>query len=71
MQEKANALLMSEETMTFYMYNLKIKPDDEIIRFAISYLMKILNILLKFNQAYYKDMSKLIKKTISNLLSNS
>ena len=36
---------MSEETMTFYMYNLKIKPDDEIIRFAISYLMKILKII--------------------------
>lgn len=57
LEARSNALLMSEDTMNFYQYNLDIKPTDTS-HFAVSYLMKILNILLKWNKDVYKEISK-------------
>lgn len=61
LQARANALLMSEETMNFYQYNRKIKPT-EVSHFAISYMLTLLNILLKYNKDVYQELSKTIKK---------
>lgn len=47
LEERANSLLMSEETMSFYQYNLGILPEEGI-KFALVYLLKILNVLLKY-----------------------
>ena len=49
LQERADGLLFSEETMNFYQYNLRIKPKQ--LKLGISYLMKVMNILLNYNQA--------------------
>ena len=62
LEERSNALLMSEETMNFYNQNLQIIPETGI-KYAMAYLMKMLSILLKYNQMYFKEMQKLIKKT--------
>ena len=56
-------MLFSEETMNFYQYNLRIKPKQ--LKLAISYLMKLMNILLNYNQAQYNDLAKLIYRTAS------
>jgi len=63
LEHRANALLFDEDTSTFYQNNLGIYPKDGI-KFALSYVMTILNVLLKTkeNQPMYKDMSKAIKK---------
>ena len=37
------------------------------MKYAMSYLMKIMNVLLKYNQEIYKEMSKLIRKTAKRL----
>ena len=63
LEERCNALLMSEETMNYYQYNYQNPPIiPKGINLAISYLMKILQELLNFNQDQYSEMSKLIKK---------
>ena len=49
--------------MNFYQYNLRIKPKQ--LKLAISYLMKLMNILLNYNQAQYNDLAKLIYRTAS------
>jgi hypothetical protein len=61
LEARSNALLMSEDTMNFYQYNLEVKPNDTS-HLAMSYLMKILNILLKWNKDVYKETSKQLKK---------
>lgn len=48
--------------MNFYNQNLQIIPENGI-KYAMAYLMKMLSILLKYNQMYFKEMQKLIKKT--------
>ncbi len=57
-EERANALLMDEETINFYHYNLNTQPSG--IGYAVSYLMKILAILSKYNPEL-KDLSKQVK----------
>ena len=43
LEERCNALLMSEETMNYYQYNYQNPPIiPKGINLAISYLMKIL-----------------------------
>jgi hypothetical protein len=61
---------MSEDTMNFYQYNLDIKPGDTS-HYAVSYLMKILNILLKWNKDVYKEISKQLKKAASKFLGDN
>ena len=53
---------MSEETMNFYQYNLEIWPEKGIV-FAMAYVLKILNILLKHSPSTYVEMHKFITKT--------
>ena len=48
--------------MNFYQYNLGIWPTN-LLSYAISYLMKIMNVLLQYNSASYNDLAKLIVKT--------
>mmetsp|Transcript_24004 Transcript_24004/g.36882 ORF Transcript_24004/g.36882 Transcript_24004/m.36882 type:complete len:350 (+) Transcript_24004:398-1447(+) len=67
LEDRANALLMSEDTMNFYQYNLQIMPSGAL-RYVVSYLMRILNILLKYNSTVYKEMSKLVRKTALKLV---
>jgi hypothetical protein len=67
LESRANALLMSEDTMNFYQYNLDIKPY-ETSHIAMAYLMKILNILLKWNKDVYKELSKQLKKAANKFL---
>ena len=56
-EARVNALLMIEDSMNFYQYNIDIKPG-EVTHFAMSYLVKILNTLLKHNKDLYKEISK-------------
>ena len=37
------------------------------MKYALSYLMHIMNILLKYHQDIYREMSKLIRKTSKRL----
>lgn len=53
--------------MNFYQYNLLIRPQNlsknvNMLSYAISYLMKILNILLNYNKNKYNVMAKLVHK---------
>lgn len=65
LQATADALLMSEETMNFYQYNRKIRPE-EVSHFAISYMLTLLNVLLKYNKDVYVELSKTIKKAATD-----
>ena len=47
-EERSNALLMDESTMKFYQNNLDICPDG--IKYSVSYLMQLLNTLLRSNK---------------------
>ena len=47
LEERANSLLMSEETMSYYQHNLGIVPEDGI-KYALAYLLKLLNTLFKY-----------------------
>ena len=63
---RANALLMDETTMNFYQQNLRVTPDD-ISHYGISYLLTILNIVLKHNGTEkYQAISKTVKKAIKD-----
>jgi hypothetical protein len=46
LEERAAALLLDEESMTFFKDELKIFPRKNLL-YAISYFMKLLGILLK------------------------
>ena len=70
LEERANALLFSEDTVNFYQYNVSVKPSDGI-NFALAYLLRILTILLNYNQNFYKDLSKAMNKTIHKVYSVS
>jgi len=52
--EKSNSLLMDEDTMNFYHYNLNIAPTG--IEYAVHYMTSILNILGKQNGEICKDL---------------
>jgi|APSaa5957512535_1039671.scaffolds.fasta_scaffold180445_1 hypothetical protein len=60
---------MDEETCNFYQYNLNIFPRDHV-QFAITYIMKLLGILLNKSQKtgnynlYYKDILKGMKRQL-------
>lgn len=62
LEEKANSLLMDEETMNFYQYNLGIYPQEGI-KFALAYLLKLLKILLKYSTKVFIEMHRLVGKT--------
>ena len=62
LEERAEALLFSEETMNFYQYNLNIVPSKHIAN-AVVYLMKLMNTLLQSESSNYEDLSRLIFKT--------
>jgi len=51
-QKRANALLFSEDTLSFYQYNLQIFPQQFLI-YAVSYLMRIMSTLLNYNAQHY------------------
>lgn len=65
-QSRANGLIFTEDTMNFYQYNLDIKPD--YIRYAVSYLMKLMSILLGHNPGSYNDLARLIYRTATKVL---
>ena len=58
---------MIEDSMNFYQYNIDIKPG-EVTHFAMSYLVKILNTLLKHNKDLYKEISKQLKRATTRFL---
>ena len=47
-EKKANGLLFNEETLNFFQYSLQVFPRD-FVKFAISYLMKLMSTLLQYN----------------------
>lgn len=66
LEERASALLMDEDTMNFYQHELKIFPRKNVL-YAVSYIMKLLGILLKQKEnkeLYYKDVLKAMKKQL-------
>lgn len=58
--EKANALLMDEETMNFNHFNLNVLPDPGIL-YAFNYLESLLSILGKYNSEYCKDLKRQLR----------
>ena len=66
MEARVEGLLMDEEAWNFYQYNLGMYPAEGVV-YALSYLMKLANILLKEKvnkEKYYADLLKCLKKTI-------
>ena len=63
--------MFDEDTLDFYQYNLAI-VSKETVEFALSYIMKILNIVLKQkeNQEHHKELSTALKKVIDRLKLN-
>ena len=55
--------------MNFYQYNRKIKPS-EVSHYAISYMLCILNTLLKYNKDNVNEFSKTIKKATAEYCSD-
>ena len=62
LENRANALLFSEDTLNFYQYNLQVFPTD-FLKYAISYLMRIMSTLLNYSAQHYQELSRLIIKT--------
>ncbi|CDW74435.1 arm repeat protein [Stylonychia lemnae] len=58
-EERSNALLMDEDTMNFYHYNLNIQPIG--ITYAVNYLRSILSILSRYNGEYPKELNRQLK----------
>ncbi len=58
-EEKSNALLMDEDTMNFYHYNLNIQPQG--IVYAVNYIRSILTILSRYNGEFPKDLIRQLK----------
>ena len=56
-EEKANALLMDEETVDFNHYNLNIMPNTAIVM-AVNYIECILNIFGKYKNDVCKDLKR-------------
>ena len=62
---------MDEDTLNFFQYNLNIFPK-EAVTYAITYIMKLLGVLLNVKKSqkggnydlYYKDILKGIKKQL-------
>ena len=66
LEERAAALLLDEESMTFFKDELKIFPRKNLL-YAISYFMKLLGILLKQKEnkeVYHKDILKAMKSVL-------
>lgn len=61
-EKKADGLLFNEETLNFFQYSLNIFPR-EFVKYAISYLMKLMSTLLLYHQDSYGELSRLIIKT--------
>ena len=47
--------MFNEEAINYYQYNLNIYPEG-FMKYALSYLMTIMNILLKYHQNIYREM---------------
>jgi hypothetical protein len=58
-EEKVNALLMDEDMMNFYHFNLGILPSG--VSFAANYLKSILAILQRYNGEYAKELWGMLK----------
>ena len=58
-EEKATALLMDEDTVNFYHYNLNIMPNG--ITYAVNYLRSILGIMARYNGEYCKELLRQLK----------
>ena len=58
-EEKATALLMDEDTVNFYLYNLNIVPSG--IPYAVNYLKGMLTILSRYNGEFCKDLLRQLK----------
>lgn len=52
--------------MNFYQYNLDLRPAH--MRYAVSYLMKLMSILLAWNQGHYTEMARLVYRTATKAL---
>jgi hypothetical protein len=52
--------------MNFYQYNLDIRPDH--LKYAVSYLMKLMSILLGHNPQNYNEMARLVYRTATKTL---
>ncbi len=55
--EKANALLMDEETIDFNHYNMNIVPSQGIV-YAVNYLEALLSVLGKYSPEICKDLKR-------------
>ena len=62
LEKRANALLLSEDTLNFYQYNLHVFPTA-FLKFAVSYLMRLMSTVLNYNAQHYQELSRLIIKT--------
>lgn len=67
LEKRANALLFSEETISFYQYNIQVMPQ-EMNKYAVAYLMRLLTILLNYNTKYYNELFRAISKKASKEL---
>ena len=66
MEARAETLLMDEDSIKFNQHIQGIFPSDGI-KYALSYIMKLISILLKEKinkDKYYKDILRALKKTI-------
>lgn len=62
LEKRANALLLSEDTLNFYQYNLQVFPTS-FLKYAVSYLMRLMSTVLNYNAQHYQELSRLIIKT--------
>lgn len=48
LEKRANALLLTEDSLNFFQYNLKIFPTM-FLKYAVSYLMRLMSTVLNYN----------------------
>lgn len=59
-EERSNALLMDEETINYYQYNLNVMPNPGIL-YAIAYLEMLLSIFSKIGGEVTRDHKRQLK----------
>ena len=57
LEERSNALLMDEDTVNYYHYNLNVLPNPGIL-YAIAYLESLLSIFGKINGNVARDLKR-------------
>ena len=59
-EERSNALLIDEDTINYYHYNLNILPNPGIL-YAIAYVESLLSIFGKINGNLARDLKRHLK----------